>query len=146
MPEPGPPDRLTRAERALRAAHRTPYLAAAAGAWRQHVLHFIEMAAHALDEHIADAEAPDGPLQEFPSRACWLIHEGEVLASEHPAMTEAVRSIAGRLASPLPPDVFAAVDVIEATKALEHDVARHRSRLLNALYESTNRVLGGEGG
>ena len=95
-----------------------------------------------IHDHVRDTEAQDGLFEEIAHRTPRLLHAVGVLRRHHQALRDQVTAAIALLDREPPVDV---TEIREAGTLLLADLARHRQRGSDLIYESYSVDVGGQG-
>jgi hypothetical protein len=105
-------------------------------AWRARVAEALDEVQGALDDHVAEVEAPDGLYGEIMARTPRLAHAIERLRAEHGTMGAAVVDLRKTVDG-------ASVEVVrEGVVDLLADISRHRHRGADLIWNSYDLDIG----
>lgn len=112
----------------------------AAPTWRQRVSEQLAALEDQLTEHIAVTEGPDGLYAELLAHAPRLDRQVAGLTGEHGALRELVEALANRVRDP----AVGVAEVRQLATELLGELARHRQRGADIVYEAYATDIGGE--
>lgn len=137
---------LAAARGSLHAAARLPFASSQGAVWRSRFAHHVETARNAVREHVISSNRADSVLSAIEREEPRLRTVVEKQRCEHAELVRQTKSLSEEAASRPDVDIWRMIDLGEKAMLLEMALARHQDRLVQLVYEATNRELGGEAG
>jgi hypothetical protein len=135
--------RRSEMELAMQRVERTTAAPAANTTWVDDLTHAVRQLEIALNHHIVEVEAPSGLLDQIVDTAPRLQRTAEQTRAHHLLLAEQASALLGRIgeargADPLPVD-----DIRASVLALLAELARHRQKGADLIYEAYDVDIGG---
>lgn len=130
-------------ESAMQQVERTAAAPAANTAWVDHLTHAVRQLEIALNRHIVEVETPSGLLDQIVDTAPRLQREAGETRSHHEALAGGVSELQARLSDARDAEDRQVDEVRTAVLELLNELARHRQRGADLIYEAYAVDIGG---
>ena len=137
-----PRDPLIVAADLLHAAARLPFRMSDVFRWRTDFGTNVRQAAASLDTHCGECSDVDATLSAVQEQPRLLSGVTKQLC-EHSHLREACRALEATTTTVR--DTEGAIDLMDRSLRLEDEIRKHYGRLVDLVFESVNRELGGSG-